>query len=91
MARNAKRKRASLGQSMGGMLAGFDDQVFRTTPPPHELVEKAAPIRGVSGEDGTELELTFPDDTVQVGDPESPGSDGSVGGDRLVGDQLERT
>jgi hypothetical protein len=38
----AKRKKSSsgVGQTIGGILAGFDGQVFRTAPPPHELVRK---------------------------------------------------
>ena len=32
------------------MLAGFDQQIMRTLPPPHELVQKGAPVRGLSGE-----------------------------------------
>jgi hypothetical protein len=45
---------------MGGMIVGFDYQVFRTTPPPHELVQSARPVTGVSGEDGTEFLVIFP-------------------------------
>ena len=47
------------------MLAGFDQAVFRTTPPPHELVLKGSPVRGLSGEDGDargELIITLPGD-----------------------------
>jgi len=60
-----KRKQSGGGPTaaIGGMLAGFDHQIFRTTPPPHELVLKARPVRGLSGEGG-DLEITFPDDEV---------------------------
>lgn len=60
----SKRKRTGSGgpaAAIGGMLAGFDHQIFRTTPPPHELVLKARPVRGLSG-DGGEFEVSFPDD-----------------------------
>lgn len=62
-----KRKKSSGGPSaaIGGMLAGFDHQIFRTTPPPHELVLKASPVRGLSGV-GSDLEITFPDDDAPV-------------------------
>jgi hypothetical protein len=59
----AKRKRSgSAGQTLGGIIVGFDYQVFRTTPPPHELVMKGQPVRGVSGQDGSDLEIRFPED-----------------------------
>jgi hypothetical protein len=56
-----KRKKRGGGPTaaIGGMLAGFDHQIFRTTPPPHELVLKASPVRGLSGE-GADLEITIP-------------------------------
>ena len=51
--RKPKKKGGGLtGESLGGMLAGFDQAVFRTTPPPHELVLKGSPVRGLSGEQG---------------------------------------
>ena len=68
-----RKRRGSVGQTMGGMIVGFDYQVFRTTPPPHELVQSARPVTGVSGEDGTEFLVVFPDAT----DPEIP--DGVAG------------
>ncbi len=37
-----KRKR-STSQTLGGIIVGFDYQVFRTTPPPHELVAARTP------------------------------------------------
>lgn len=80
-----KRKKAGSGgptAAIGGMLAGFDHQIFRTTPPPHELVLKARPVRGLSGEGG-DLEITFPDEEQVIAlepavgaDPASRGSDG---------------
>jgi hypothetical protein len=58
----AKGKRRPVGETLGGILVGFDQQVFRTTPPAQELVRKGQPVRGVSGEDGGDLEVLFPDD-----------------------------
>ena len=63
-----RKRRGSVGQTIGGMIVGFDYQVFRTTPPPHELVQSARPVTGVSGEDGTEFLVVFPD----AADPEIP-------------------
>jgi len=47
------------------MIVGFDQQIFRTLPPPHELVLKGAPVRGLAGEDGSELRILFPDDEAE--------------------------
>lgn len=49
-----------VGETIGGILAGFDQQIMRTTPPPHELVKKGSPVRGLSGEDGGPLTITLP-------------------------------
>lgn len=49
-----------VGETLGGILAGFDQQIMRTTPPPHELVQKGAPIRGLSGEGAGDLTITLP-------------------------------
>jgi hypothetical protein len=49
-----------IGESLGGILAGFDQQIMRNQPPPHELVHKGAPVRGLSGEDGGEIEIVLP-------------------------------
>jgi hypothetical protein len=61
------RRRQTTAQTLGGMIVGFDYQVFRTTPPPHELVQKGQPVRGTSGEDGTEFEVVFPDEATSAG------------------------
>ena len=42
------------------MLAGFDQQIMRTLPPPHELVQKGAPVRGLSGDDDADLVIVLP-------------------------------
>lgn len=57
-----KKKGRPIGETLGGMIVGFDQQIFRTLPPPHELVQKAAPVRGLTGEGGGDLEVVFPDD-----------------------------
>jgi hypothetical protein len=45
---------------MGGILAGFDQQVFRTTPPPHELVQKGTRLPAVPTGDGGTLSIELP-------------------------------
>ena len=60
-----KKKRGPSGQAIGAIIVGFDQQIFRTLPPAQELVVKAKPLRGLSGQDG-ELELVFPDDVAPV-------------------------
>ena len=59
-----KRKRGSVSGTLGGIIVGFDQQIFRTTPPVQELVAKAQPVRGLSGEGG-EFEVVFPEDVVE--------------------------
>lgn len=59
-----KKSGRPLGETIGGILVGFDQQILRNLPPPHELVEQARPVRGLSGQDG-DLEVVFPED----GDP----------------------
>lgn len=63
-----KRKKSGglSGETLGGMLAGFDQAVFRTTPPPHELVLKGSPVRGLSGQDGEEGEEGEADDRLII-------------------------
>jgi hypothetical protein len=58
-----KRKRRPTGQTMGAIIVGFDQQIFRTLPPAEELVVKAKPVRGLSGQ-APGLEVVFPDDVV---------------------------
>ena len=59
----SKRKKGRpVGETIGGIIVGFDQQIFRTTPPVQELIAKAKPVRAVSGQDGGEFEVVFPDD-----------------------------
>jgi hypothetical protein len=57
-----RQKRRPVTGTLGGIIVGFDQQIFRTMPPPHELNLKGRPVRGLSGQDGSELRLIFPDD-----------------------------
>ena len=58
-----KKPGRPVGETIGGILVGFDQQILRNLPPAHELVEKSRPVRGLSGEDG-ELEVVFPDEVA---------------------------
>ena len=64
----AKKRAQSVSQSIGGIIVGFDQQIFRTTPPVQELIVKAKPVRGLSGQDGADLQVVFPDEDAS---PES--------------------
>ena len=57
-----RKKRRPVGETIGGIIVGFDQQIFRTLPPAHELILKGQPVRGLSGQDGSELRVIFPDD-----------------------------
>jgi hypothetical protein len=76
-----RKKRRPVGETIGGIIVGFDQQIFRTTPPVQELIAKAKPVRTVTGQDGGEFEVVFPDDgeepqRVTRDDPGEPGSTG---------------
>ncbi len=56
-----RKKRGGLsGETLGGMLAGFDQQIMRNLPPPHELVQKGSPVRGLTGEGGRTITIDLP-------------------------------
>jgi effector-binding domain-containing protein len=55
----AKRKQP-LGQTIGGVLFGFEQQIFRNQPPPHELVHHARPDDPVPAGDGGFVTIDLP-------------------------------
>jgi hypothetical protein len=61
-----KKRTQPLGQSIGGVLFGFEQQVFRYQPPPHELVHHARPDDPVPAGDGGFVTIDLPD----VADPD---------------------
>ncbi|HEX7948810.1 MAG TPA: hypothetical protein VF494_00560 [Candidatus Limnocylindrales bacterium] len=69
------RKRQSTGQTIGGILAGFDQQVWRTTPPAHELVAKGQRLAPVPAEGGGTLMLEFHDDAAALPADDQEGGD----------------
>lgn len=58
----ARKKRPSAGQTIGGILAGFDQQIWRTTPPAHELVAKGKRLAPVPAEGGGTMTVGFDGD-----------------------------
>ena len=67
-----KKKGQPLGQTIGGIIVGFDQQIFRTTPPVNELVAKGTPLRAVAASGGGTVTVGMP------GDPEAGGTDQPV-------------
>ncbi len=63
-----RRRKPSAAQTMGGVLFGFEQQVWRTAPPPQELVHHARPDAAVPAGDGTMFTIELPRD---AGDDEA--------------------
>lgn len=61
-----KKKGISAGQAIGGILAGIDGQIFRSTPPANELIAKGAMIPGVPAAGGGRLDIALPGAEVPV-------------------------
>ena len=55
-----------MGQTIGGILVGFDQQIFRTTPPVNELIAKGDPTAAVAASGGGTMRVGLP------GDPAAP-------------------
>jgi hypothetical protein len=73
-----KKRRQPLGQSIGGVLFGFEQQVFRNVPPPHELVHRARPDAEVPAGDGTMVTLELPVDAAVPGEPDDADQESAV-------------
>ncbi len=56
------KKRPSVGQTIGGVMVGIEQQIFRTTPPANELIAKGTPLRPVAAADGGTLMISMPGD-----------------------------
>lgn len=69
-----KPKHRPIGQTIGGVLVGFDEQVWRHRPPADELVHHARPDDPVPAKDGSLLTIELPPDTPGAPDtePEAP-------------------
>jgi len=57
-----RKPKHGVGVTIGGIVAGIDHQIFRTTPPVDELVQKGAPIRSVAAAGGGTLHVGMPGD-----------------------------
>ncbi len=64
------KKRPSAGQTIGGIIAGFDQQVWRTTPPAQELVAKGKRLAPVPAAGGGTISVGLPEEL----DPAAAGS-----------------
>lgn len=53
------RKRQTTGQSIGAIVAGFEQQVWRTTPPAQELVAKGQRLAPIPADGGGTLTVGF--------------------------------
>jgi hypothetical protein len=60
------KKKQPLGQTIGGVLFGFEQQVLRTTPPTQELVHRARPDHPLPAGDGGLLTIGMPADEELV-------------------------
>ena len=56
-----KKRRRPVGETIGGILVGFDQQILRDLPPAQELVQQSRPLRGLVGL-GDGREIVFPDE-----------------------------
>ena len=92
-----KKRKRSAGVTIGGIVAGIEQQIFKTTPPVDELVQKGAPLQPVAAAGGGTLRIAMPGDPIDVGrvDPdavpdrlhlEAPGVEATI--DLSVGGRL---
>ena len=58
-------KRRSVGVTIGGIVAGIEQQIFRTTPPVNELVAKGTPLRAVAADGGGTISVGMPSDPIE--------------------------
>ncbi len=70
-----RRRRQSVGTSIGAMVAGFEQAILRTTPPAEEMVEHARPDAPVPAGDGTLVSIEMP-----LPDPHDDGRRPNTGG-----------
>jgi aldose 1-epimerase len=64
------KKRPSVGQTIGGVVAGIEQQIFRTTPPAQELVAKGTPLRPVAAAGGGTITVGLPGDSIDEVSPD---------------------
>jgi aldose 1-epimerase len=59
-----RKSKRGVGVTIGGIVAGIKQQIFRTTPPVDELVQRGAPLRPVAAAGGGTLHVGLPGDAV---------------------------
>lgn len=72
-----KRRKRPLGQTIGGILFGFEQQVLRTMPPPEELVHHARPDDPMPAGDGGFVVIRMPDEPPVLPSDPDPAEDAS--------------
>jgi hypothetical protein len=70
--KSRRKRKTSVAQTMGGVLFGFEQQVWRTAPPPQELVHHARPDAAVPAGDGTLVTIELPATLDESTDDEEP-------------------
>ena len=68
MSSGSRKKRQSVAQTAGGVLFGFEQQVWRNSPPPEEVVHQARHDGAIAAGDGSFLTLELPDE-LEADDP----------------------
>jgi hypothetical protein len=68
MSSGSRKKRQSVSQTVGGVLFGFEQQVWRNAPPPEEVVHQARPDAPIAGADGELITLEIPE-SIELDDP----------------------
>lgn len=76
----SRRRKESIGQTIGGVLFGFEQQVLRTMPPPHELVHHARPDAPIPAGDGTLIHIGMPDVVIPDDEIEPEANPGAEAG-----------
>jgi aldose 1-epimerase len=61
-----KKKGESVGQTIGGILVGFDQQIFRSTPPVNEMVAKGDRLAPVAASGGGTMRVGLPGDPAST-------------------------
>ena len=67
-----RKRKPTMAQTMGGVIFGFEQQVWRTAPPPQELVHHARPDAAVPSPDGTLVTIELPPTMAVPNDDEEP-------------------
>ena len=75
MTERPKKRGGALATTIGGILAGLDQEIFRNTPPPHELLLRGPVVKRTTASDSG-FSVDWPDDGGE--EPEPDGSEPEV-------------